>query len=1087
MLLSQNTFTVKRLLKEPLTIELSPETLAIAADSSGVGNLSNAEFGVRVLKDGKELFPNCEENVEGRNYLFNSGNFKDLSMWSVYTYCSASLYGNLIRVIAQNNSYARYCQKTLIPLTDSVQNFVVSIEYISAAEIVTLNSKNSNSLTEFNESGGAADGTFTHLQTQVLDGNRKRGIFKWATIIKGTALSSFLLIRIPANATVDIVNIKAEKGDIPTDYTPAPEDLLNSATITTNKCTAVVIDDTVKITTLTPGNDAGWVDVEMAYGSLSAKKRFTWALAKSGVSISNIDVEYAVNTSTTVAPTTGWATTAPAITGSQQLWTRTKTTYSTGSPTYSTPANITPKIGKGVVSIIEEYYLSTSKTTQTGGSWVTSPPAWSSGKYLWTRSKITYSNPTSTDYTTPVVSSEWEAINNIEIGGRNLLLNSDLKGIPYRYDHINKSGEGGLQLSTLGFSEPIIQPHQYTISMEIRGVSDVNIILYRLSAQGNSTLTLIRNTDLTEEYKKVELTFTPHQAQLTDLLVYTLYRATAYNAWFEIKPNSIKLEKGNKATDWTPAPEDVENKFDDIVGNYNLIVDSLVNATSNIYGFAFRYVLVEQGTVYTFSANGRCNNVSSGKKLRVYIHTDNWSYGHYIDITSTNDTTSSVSFTALESGTLLISAYYYDDSAGRDGTVTVNWYKLEVGNKATAWRGTPTDVPVAVKYLNEALMPDNITPVGTDIGLLFSKIIQMRDTLGNVHSGMSGLAGDNIGFWAGGTYADALAGLAKIILRKDGSGQLAGGGIKWDALASLVEFIGKITATSGKVGGFNIQSNRLSNTNIEFSDEALPSLSSLLAANSVSINRQSSWTGYNTTQYEEALATTQNITFSFNALLRFKITTETLYNRAPRWIVSIINNSGTIVFQKNGYSNITSKEFSLPLSPGTYRIEAVVSDTYNYGETVADVCQILGHSNENIITANTDVSKTKIGNNGLFSFWETTKYLYYSAAHGLEYKGTMNLPGVLAAGSVGANGSHDRKWGAKVASAGQLITMQDTIIYVIPHNIGHTSYSAQATATEHSRVAYVYERNANNIKIAVRNLSGTNVLAQFDYLLIGSN
>ena len=35
--------------------------------------------------------------------------------------------------------------------------------------------------------------------------------------------------------------------------------------------------------------------------------------------------------------------------------------------------------GTGITSITEEYYLSTSKTTQTGGSWVTTPPAWVEG------------------------------------------------------------------------------------------------------------------------------------------------------------------------------------------------------------------------------------------------------------------------------------------------------------------------------------------------------------------------------------------------------------------------------------------------------------------------------------------------------------------------------------------------------------------------------------------------------------------------------------------------------------------------------------------------------------------------------------
>ena len=71
----------------------------------------------------------------------------------------------------------------------------------------------------------------------------------------------------------------------------------------------------------------------------------------------------------------------------------------------------TGAIGTGVASMTQQYYMSDSKTTQTGGSWVESMPTWSNGKYLWTRYKVVYKNPASTVYTTPVCDSSWEAVN----------------------------------------------------------------------------------------------------------------------------------------------------------------------------------------------------------------------------------------------------------------------------------------------------------------------------------------------------------------------------------------------------------------------------------------------------------------------------------------------------------------------------------------------------------------------------------------------------------------------------------------------------------------------------------------------------
>ena len=49
-----------------------------------------------------------------------------------------------------------------------------------------------------------------------------------------------------------------------------------------------------------------------------------------------------------------------------------------------------------------EYYLSTSSTACSGGSWVKAPPKYVSGCYYWTRAAQTWENPSGTTYTTPV-------------------------------------------------------------------------------------------------------------------------------------------------------------------------------------------------------------------------------------------------------------------------------------------------------------------------------------------------------------------------------------------------------------------------------------------------------------------------------------------------------------------------------------------------------------------------------------------------------------------------------------------------------------------------------------------------------------
>lgn len=68
-------------------------------------------------------------------------------------------------------------------------------------------------------------------------------------------------------------------------------------------------------------------------------------------------------------------------------------------------------------------------------------------------------------------------------------------------------------------------------------------------------------------------------------------------------------------------------------------------------------------------------------------------------------------------------------------------------------------------------------------GLFGTTLIQVKDTDDNVTGGLSGLKEDNVLLFSG-SYQDALDSISKILLRKDGSGQLAGGKILWDTYAN---------------------------------------------------------------------------------------------------------------------------------------------------------------------------------------------------------------------------------------------------------------------------------------------------------------
>lgn len=123
------------------------------------------------------------------------------------------------------------------------------------------------------------------------------------------------------------------------------------------------------------------------------------AKGESGKGIKSTDVEYAISVSNVIAPVDGWQTTSPEWEAGKYIWSRTKIVYSDGEVKYTQAACISGEQGadgKGIKSITEEYYLSSSSATTTGGKWQTESPEWKNGWYIWTRTKIVFTDDTST-------------------------------------------------------------------------------------------------------------------------------------------------------------------------------------------------------------------------------------------------------------------------------------------------------------------------------------------------------------------------------------------------------------------------------------------------------------------------------------------------------------------------------------------------------------------------------------------------------------------------------------------------------------------------------------------------------------------
>lgn len=138
-------------------------------------------------------------------------------------------------------------------------------------------------------------------------------------------------------------------------------------------------------------------------------------------------------------------------------------------------------------------------------------------------------------------------VDNMEIGGRNLLLNS--KG-----DFIVEPRNAGLasdNYNYYSFYADMILDETYTISADIEithgDFDKVTILPYEGGIHQHIPI---------PENKRIICTFTKISEKINRVLIYAGVSGETRGNGIILR--NVKIEKGNKATDWTPAPEDVD-------------------------------------------------------------------------------------------------------------------------------------------------------------------------------------------------------------------------------------------------------------------------------------------------------------------------------------------------------------------------------------------------------------------------------------------------------------------------------------------------------------------------------------------------
>lgn len=292
-----------------------------------------------------------------------------------------------------------------------------------------------------------------------------------------------------------------------------------------------------------------------------------------GKGIKSTAVTYQASTSGTVIPTGTWQTSIPTVSAGQYLWTRTviaytddskSTSYSVGRMGTNGTNGTNGSAGRGIKSTAITYQAGPSGTTAPTGTWQTTVPATSaSSPYLWTRTIITY-----TDDTTSTSYAVGSTLEGVSVGGRNLLPKTHKTAVTYKYptgtnywDPWNSVTTVPLNGDTYTLSfwakstvdgDKIIV-HFYNPSNIISGKSSQGVTI----SYGDGRCPFTLSTTLTKYWVTYKIPAGGNSTR--NIIIPRLYgpdRGETEKGTGEITVQWEKLEEGNIATDWTPAPED---------------------------------------------------------------------------------------------------------------------------------------------------------------------------------------------------------------------------------------------------------------------------------------------------------------------------------------------------------------------------------------------------------------------------------------------------------------------------------------------------------------------------------------------------
>lgn len=407
--------------------------------------------------------------------------------------------------------------------------------------------------------------------------------------------------------------------------------------------------------------------------------------------------------------TNGWHTNWT----SSVVWLSQKVSSDVSTGTWGEPIKVAGEDGISVSSVIEQFFLSDSKVNQPAESdsgWVDTCPIWQAGKYIWTRVKIILSDGT-VKYTGYNVDTTWEAVNDLEIGGRNIVKDTgtpksivsagatNITGarydltVPYLTDIKDKElivvfdwkyeGENPSGTFYMQTGEP-----QYDMVTSRESISPTNI---------SGTIKKIWKPTMEKDTKIVYMR--------TDNMVGTL------------TISNLRIYFGTRDIGWTPAPEDIQEQIDANKTEISTTKKKMSSLETNLDQISLKVSSVEKTTT---SVGDRVTDIETWKKdadlkisdsAIVLTVTKSSTYQNDLnDKVSHNNIISSINQTAeeilIEASKINLKGYVTLTSLNTPGQTVIDGGNLKAG--------TVVSDKIAIgDFNNYVVIPTNATFTGT--------------------------------------------------------------------------------------------------------------------------------------------------------------------------------------------------------------------------------------------------------------------------------------------------------------------------------------------------------------------------------------